>query len=61
MDNPVATAMLKEISKTTQDIGRRIGSPKNDIDDLVILSEGLTAANEALLSTIRTLINTHQI
>lgn len=33
--------MLKELSKSVQDIGRRIGSPKNDPDDLQKLADAL--------------------
>ncbi len=33
--------LLKELSKSVQDIGRRIGSPKNDPDDLQKLADAL--------------------
>lgn len=41
MDPLEAQALLKEVSKSIQDIGRRVGSPKNDIDDLKMLSDAL--------------------
>lgn len=47
------TNLLKEISSATQATGRRIQSPKNDIDDLRILAETLGYLRGGLEAAIR--------
>lgn len=61
MNSPVIQEMLNEIGTDVQAIGRIITSKENDIDDLLVLSEALVSANQALISTMRTIINSYKM
>lgn len=53
MQDPEIREMLLEFSKTTMDAGRKIGSIKNDPDDLRILAETLGILQEGVETTRR--------
>jgi len=51
--NAEVKGLVEDLSKVTQAIGRRIASPKNDLDDLAFLAE----ATDHVASTLRSIRN----
>ncbi len=59
MDTELQT-MLRELSVLIQDVGRRVGSPKNDPDDLTVFGKALREIIEALDSVKEEMIDSYK-
>jgi len=52
--------LMKEVSKSVQDIGRKIGSPKNDPDDLQKLADALRYSAQTVEVVKSALLNYYE-